>query len=511
MRPKSWLQSPTGAALLSFLFPGLGQAAAGDPERGVIVAVPMIATLGAGAIVFVFDRKAIFDALIQPSALMTLLLLDGVVLAYRIWAIIDAYLLARGEQRRQRSPRRPSGSTAAVPLAILLIATVGTHAAFGAVDVQAQTAISCVFNSDAPCFFAGGGDLAPGETVPIYTDAPTDTPFGSAAGSAASATPVPKVPVYAVPTLEAITGGNTDWASDGKLVLLLVGADQGVGRWSLRPDTMILLEVDIATGRAAMYGIPRNLENVPLGAAAANAYPCHCFPYPNLLNALWLDAVSKPGLYPYPGSDFVRGFKALEDAVGTLAGLHVDGAVVLNLMGFVRLIDALFPQGLTVNVPTELKDNQYSEPQDGKDITIDIKPGVQQMDGLVALEYARSRHQDSDYGRMVRQQLVLKAIRAQINPCSLVTQIPSILGAVGQTFWTDMSLNDAPEMLALMEHIGVSNLQGYELTPDVTGATDDFLTAASVAKIQSIVAHGLDGVPAGITGGGGGGGGGLSC
>jgi anionic cell wall polymer biosynthesis LytR-Cps2A-Psr (LCP) family protein len=114
---------------------------------------------------------------------------------------------------------------------------------------------------------------------------------------------------------------------------------------------------------------------------------------------------------------------------------------------------------------------------------------------------------------MVRQQLVLKAIRSEIHPCSLVSQIPSILSAVGQTFWTDMSLNDAPTMLALMEHIGTDNLKGYQLTPDVTGAVDDYLTPKYVANIQSIVAHGLDGVPAGITSGSGGGngGGGLSC
>lgn len=509
MRLRLWLKTPSGAALLSFLFPGLGQAAAGNRQRGAIVAIPMAAMLGSGAIIFLFDRKAIFDALIRPSALSMFLLLDLIVLIYRVWAIVDAYLLAGGVQRRPAASRRSSRAGAAVPLAIVLIATVGSHAALGAIDMQAQTTISCVFNLDAPCFVQGGGNLASGETVPIYTNEPTDTPSGSDVGSAS---PLPSIPQYAVPTLEPVVGGNTNWRSDGKLVLLMVGADQGAGRWSLRPDTMILLEVDIATGRAAMYGIPRNLENVPLGPEAANAFPCHCFPYPHLLNALWLDAVSRKAAYPYPGTDFVRGFRALEGAVGALAGLTVDGAVVLNLMGFVRLVDAL--GGVTVNVPHELKDSQYSEPQDGKDIKIDIKAGVQHMDGLTALEYARSRHQDSDYGRMVRQQLVLKAIRDQIHPCSLVPEIPRLMDAVGQTFWTDMSIDDAPALLALMEHVGTANLKSYELTPDVTGAAQDFLTVASVNKIQSIVAHGLDGVPAGISGGGGGGaggGGGLSC
>jgi len=504
MRLRSWLHTPSGAALLSFLFPGLGQAAVGYPRRGAIVAIPGLATLAAAVMIFLLDRKAVFDVLLRPSSLMALLFLDVAILFYRLWAIADAYSLAgAGQRRRKQTSRRASNRGAAVVLGVVLIATVGTHGAFGALDLQTQSALSCLFNQDAACFFQGGGDLAAGETVPIYTDAPTDTPSGSA-----SNVPLPSIPFYAAPTLPPTGGGSTNWQSDGKLVLLLVGADQGVGRWSLRPDTMILLEVDLATGRAALYGLPRNLENVPLGAEAANAYPCHCFPYPNLLNALWLDAVNKPNAYPYPGTAFVRGFKALEGAVGALTGLNVDGAVVINLIGFVRLVDAL--GGVTIDVPTELKDSQYSQPQDGKDITIDIKAGIQHMDGLTALEYARSRHQDSDYGRMVRQQLVLTAIRDQIHPCALVPEIPGLLSAVGQTFWTDMSLDDAPALLALMEHVSTANMKGYEFTPNVTGATNDYLTVSSVNEIRSIVAHGLDGLPAGITGGSGGGGG-LSC
>jgi hypothetical protein len=56
----------------------------------------------------------------------------------------------------------------------------------------------------------------------------------------------------------------------------------------------------------------------------------------------------------------------------------------------------------------------------------------------------------------------------------------------------------------------VGNIKGYELTPDVTGAVGEYLTPASTARIRSIVAHGLDGIPARVTGGGGGGDG-LSC
>jgi LCP family protein required for cell wall assembly len=400
----------------------------------------------------------------------------------------------------------------------------------GAVDVQYRDLLGSVFNPNGnPNMFPNNVSLASGETIAPYTDQPaTDAPSEVAIASAsaggqpsASVTatesgPVPTagpttgdgIPVFPV---ENVSGPNTapsEWAADGKLNILLAGVDEGVGRWSLRTDTMILLEVDIASGRSVMYGMPRNLENVPLPPEAANAFACHCFPYPNLLNALWRDAVNRPAAYPYSGTSFVRGFKALEGAVGQYLGLHVDGAVVVNLMGFVSLIDAL--GGLDMNVPVAITDNQYSRPQDGRNTVLHINAGQQHMDGYTALAYARSRHQDSDYGRMSRQQAVLIALRAQLKPCSLLPKVPSLISALGSAFWTDMPIDQAPALVALAERVGSGNVKSIELVPSVTGNPVGFLTIPRLATVRNIVAHGLDGVPP-ASGGGGGGGGGLSC
>jgi hypothetical protein len=56
---------------------------------------------------------------------------------------------------------------------------------------------------------------------------------------------------------------------------------------------------------------------------------------------------------------------------------------------------------------------------------------------------------------------------------------------------------------------GLRNTANYSLDPATTGAPYDVLDQTSLNKIHSIVAHGLDSVPAGISSGGGGGG--LSC
>ncbi len=438
MRSRGLLQSPPVAAILSFILPGLGQAAAGSRRRGLVIAAPALALLVIAAGLVLFARHAIVDSLFSSSALFSFLLLDVAVLIYRLWAIADAFMVARA---------RPSGTrigrvaTRAV-IGIVVLATLGTHLAFGALDMAGSNALSSAFNPNGPGWF-GDPNLAAGETAPAFTDQPDPTDLPTEAPSASptsigSPTPTPigsptvaptpgpttadGIPVFPIDANDPPNTPPTEWAADGKLNVLLVGADSGTGRWSLRTDTMILLEVDIATGRAAMYGIPRNLENVPLPPESADAFPCHCFPYPNLLNGLWRDAVNRPAAYQYPGTDFVRGFKALEGAVGELTGLHVDGVVLVNLMGFVNLVNAL--GGVDINVPVRLRDSQYSRPQDGKNITLDIKAGPQHMDGLTALAYARSRHQDSDYGRMARQQAVLLALRNDLHPCSLLPEDP---------------------------------------------------------------------------------------
>ena len=62
-------------------------------------------------------------------------------------------------------------------------------------------------------------------------------------------------------------------AEDGRVNLLLVGSDSrsddGVSSASIRTDSMLLMSIDVATCKSAMFSFPRNMEQ----PSATSRYP----------------------------------------------------------------------------------------------------------------------------------------------------------------------------------------------------------------------------------------------
>jgi hypothetical protein len=140
------------AALLSFLFPGLGQASVGNRGRAAIVALPMLAVLGVFALILIFDRSSLFGLTPDQGLLTSLLILDLMLFVYHLWAVLDAYVLAR-KARPDWLPRGASSRWAtALSVGVLVAGTVGVHAAVAEVTIGWQHGLSC--NTGAtPCWF----------------------------------------------------------------------------------------------------------------------------------------------------------------------------------------------------------------------------------------------------------------------------------------------------------------------------------------------------------------------
>jgi LCP family protein required for cell wall assembly len=439
------------AAFLSFVLPGLGQGWLGRFRRGLILALPVLVLLGFGVGVYLGQGRArTLGLLLQPAVLVVLLVLNLALLVWRSGAIIDAFRLAR----RGHVAGRPGrvGWPGATALAVLLLLTLGMHIGFGYLGLQTYGTVAAVFATPRPT--------------------PSPTPSASVAQPSASVSlpPTPR------PTPEPTP--QPEWSADGRLDVLLVGGDAGPGRTSLRTDTMMLLSVDLATARAALFGIPRNIINVPLPDGPAALFGCGC--YPDLLNSLFRFAEDRPTIFR-GGDD--RGYLALQDAVGVLTGRQIDGMVVVTLDGFVRLVDAL--GGLDITTPAPLYDAHYPSEDGIHHEVISIAAGEHHFDGHTALAYARSRHQDSDYGRMGRQQLVITALRRQFCPSQLVFRIPELLDIARDSLWTNLPIGQLPDLLDLGDRVRTDRLAHHQFVPP---AIPEYLTADAVARVQSIVA-----------------------
>jgi hypothetical protein len=101
-----------------------------------------------------------------------------------------------------------------------------------------------------------------------------------------------------------------------------------------------------------------------------------------------------------------------------------------------QVIDTL--GGVWIDNPYRLVDKQYPT-DDYQMMTIDIPAGHLHLDGVTAVEYARTRHPDSDYGRQSRQQQVLIAIRNQALRLQTVPKLPQLVPQVLSLVHTDLS------------------------------------------------------------------------
>jgi LCP family protein required for cell wall assembly len=141
------------------------------------------------------------------------------------------------------------------------------------------------------------------------------------------------------------------------------------------------------------------------------------------------------------------GSNTAKQTVANVLGQPVNRYVVIGLQGVRDVVNAV--GGVDISVPTAIHDASYPTDDYGYQV-VDIPAGQQHMDGDTALEYARTRHQDSDFARTARQQQVVAAVRdALLKPINW-PRLPAVVGAVSQSIKTDVTPLDAIALGAAM-------------------------------------------------------------
>jgi LCP family protein required for cell wall assembly len=243
-----------------------------------------------------------------------------------------------------------------------------------------------------------------------------------------------------------VSGVDPAVVTDVRTILLL-GGDAGPGRGGLRTDTMMLFSIHPPSGRAALISIPRDLRRMlfPPGSELERRYP---YGWDDLANAIYPIVSANSSLRAAYEVEGVRpGVVALAHAIGYSFDVTIDDYVLVDMQGFLELVDAI--GGVTVNVTKQLPmpGNVPGAPTQYPDT---IGPGVIHMDGSTALGYVRSRKADTDYQRTRRQRDLLAALATQLDLTAVIGNFPQIAEAVGGTIRTSLTPDELADTLAVI-------------------------------------------------------------
>jgi len=124
------------------------------------------------------------------------------------------------------------------------------------------------------------------------------------------------------------------------------------------------------------------------------------------------------------GGSFKAGASLMRDTIAGNFGIEMDGVVLTTFDGFMQIVDAL--GGVDVDNPYDVYDAEYPTRDYGyKEIY--YPAGWNHLSGEQALEFARTRHQDGDGGRVMRQQLVLRALLDRARDPEIAPTLPDIM------------------------------------------------------------------------------------
>jgi anionic cell wall polymer biosynthesis LytR-Cps2A-Psr (LCP) family protein len=100
-----------------------------------------------------------------------------------------------------------------------------------------------------------------------------------------------------------------------------------------------------------------------------------------------------------------------------------------------------------------------------------VLPGAQHMNGTLALEYVRARHDDAygDFARSQRQQQILIALRAKTKHLSLA-DIPNLATSLGADFQTNMSIVRVSGLLPIAGSVPLASITQLVLLPPYTSS-----------------------------------------
>jgi LCP family protein required for cell wall assembly len=210
-----------------------------------------------------------------------------------------------------------------------------------------------------------------------------------------------------------------------RLNVLLLGYQSDEGN----SDTIVLIHLDIDRRTATLVSIPRDT---------------------------WV-AIPGHGHQKINAAIGFGGPATSAKVVSSLVGVPIDATIAIQPDGAKTLVDAM--GGMNVDVERDMDyDDNYGN------LHIHLKKGEQYLTGGQVLEYLRFRHDaESDWGRVRRQQTVLKSLVDQMSRPQNWAKLPRLLALARTDMQTPLSDSQLAALLEIYRGVPDDNIRTFTL------------------------------------------------
>jgi LCP family protein required for cell wall assembly len=225
------------------------------------------------------------------------------------------------------------------------------------------------------------------------------------------------------------------WEGKQRVNLLILGGDsRGLSQNEVpRSDSLIVASIDPVTKKAHLFSIMRDTYVKIPGHGEDRINAAYALGGPNLT------------------------MKTVSD----LLGIPIQYYVYTDFKGFIALVDAI--DGIEMDVE---KDMKYSDSEDGPEFDINLKKGLQHLDGKTALQYVRFRHDAlSDFSRTERQRNFIQIVVKKMQTTSSLLKLPWILSSIDPYIETNLSTTDMIKLGSLGYEAKTEGMTSQQIPP----------------------------------------------
>lgn len=306
--------------------------------------------------------------------------------------------------------------------------------------------ISLLFFLITSCSDSSQTAAAQGNAAPTAPPAMTAAPSPTRAARATTAPPPTTVVTTTVTTTDTATVTATSASATVEtppaedslplsrtLNILILGSDRLPNMPNWRTDVMMVVALDFDAQRIGVISIPRDVY--------VDVIPNH---QPNKMNVIdYLGEKDEPN---------GGGPKLLERIIYERMGLRVDHYLRFDFSSFQTVVNTLGGVEIEIDCPYV-------------DRVINLKPGVQRLNGDQALRYVRSRDIGGDLDRARRQQRIVWAVRNQMLKENWLPRLPTLYQTLASSIQTDVGIVTALRVARFVLSIDPDNVHSFVLSP----------------------------------------------